>query len=157
MAADECSAPVGRAGLAGLNIDPVALWVLAQMASAVEDERTTVQQQPSGACTKEVAAFDEFAALLAGDAADFDHVVFGTAPSGDTPRPLSLPAAWSGFLEANEAGASCLGPQSGLKMQGRRLRAAMEVLGDGETTAIILVARLERASLFEAACSAGEL
>ena len=74
----------------------------------------SIEEQLSGACTMEIAAFDEFSKLL-GDAtatAEFDHVIFDTAPTGHTLRLLELPAAWTG-LESNAGGTSCLGPLAG--------------------------------------------
>ena len=154
----------GAPGLWVLNIDPdnaaeaYRQRVVAQMdAAASETERATVREQLSGACTTEIASFDEFASLLSQDAAPFDHIVFDTAPTGHTLRLLSLPKAWSGFLAGNDRGASCLGPHSGLKMQEERFKAALQALSDPALTTVVLVTRADKGAIAEAARTSQEL
>lgn len=154
----------GVPGLMVLNIDPEAASqnyrarVIEQMGTqATAEEVDLVREQLSGACTTEIATFDEFSQLLSEGGRGFDHVVFDTAPTGHTLRLLSLPKAWSGFLKGNDRGASCLGPHSGLKMQEQLFNRALASLNDASLTTIVLVARPEAGALNEAARSSDEL
>jgi len=152
--------------LAALNIDPAA-------AAAAYREKLvgpcrgklpealvrSMEEQLSGACTVEIAAFDEFSKLLGepGATAGYDHVIFDTAPTGHTLRLLSLPGAWTGFLSGSTTGNSCLGPLAGLEKQRGIYEQAVASLADGERTTLILVSRAQRAALAEAERTSHEL
>jgi arsenite/tail-anchored protein-transporting ATPase len=156
----------GVPGLAALNVDPEAA-ADAYRERVVGPYRAVLppatvarmEEQLSGACTIEIAAFDEFTTLLADAQTNsaFDHVVFDTAPTGHTLRLLNLPAAWTGFIDTNTTGTSCLGPLAGVQGKLDTYRQSLSALVNPEITTIVLVARPETTALEEAARTSAEL
>ncbi|WP_017378924.1 arsenical pump-driving ATPase [Paenisporosarcina sp. TG-14] len=127
-----------------------------KLPDAVVDQ---MEEQLSGACTVEIAAFDEFTNLLTNSEliSSFDHVIFDTAPTGHTLRLLQLPNAWNGFLEESTHGASCLGPLSGLSAKKELYANTVKVLSDPSQTKLVLVTRPDSSTFFEAQRASTEL
>lgn len=152
--------------LFGMNIDPeaAAAEYRERMVGPYRDTLpeaaiASMEEQFSGSCTLEIAAFDEFSRLLGEQQAtdQFDHVVFDTAPTGHTLRLLTLPSAWSGYIEENTTGTSCLGPLAGLQAQQQVYKQTVEALSDPKLTTLVLVTRPEPAAFREAARTSVEL
>ena len=163
---NEPKSVTGADGLSAMNINPASAAVAYRervigplRGLLPQDALKSLEEQLSGACTMEIAAFDEFSRLI-GDpaaAAGFDHVIFDTAPTGHTLRLMGLAKAWDKFLAQNTSGYSCLGPLAGLQRQRGVYEATVGALGDAALTTLVLVARPQTSALREAERTSVEL
>ena len=153
-------------GLEALEIDPQAAAqsyrdrIVGPVRSLLPDTVIQeIEEQLSGACTIEIAAFDEFTKLLIdpGLTKTYEHIIFDTAPTGHTIRLLQLPGTWSGFLQRGKGDASCLGPLSGLEKQRIQYEEAVLALADPARSRLVLVARAQQTTLREVARTQREL
>ncbi len=118
-----------------------------------------MEEQLSGSCTVEIAAFDQFSNFITDKSTEnkYDYIIFDTAPTGHTLRMLQLPSAWSNFISESTHGASCLGQLAGLQDKKDMYKNAVENLADKDKTTLILVSRPEETPLIEAERSSNEL
>lgn len=164
---DSSGVPIAEVpGLVVANLDPIQ--AAAQYRESVvapyrgklpESVIINMEEQLSGSCTVEIAAFNEFTNFITDEAAarEYDHIIFDTAPTGHTLRMLQLPSAWSNFISESTHGASCLGQLSGLEDKKEMYKQAVATLADGELTTLVLVSRPESAPLKEAERASKEL
>lgn len=153
-------------GLMVANLDPIQAAadykesVIAPYRGKLPDTViANMEEQLSGSCTVEIAAFNEFSNFITNDQVkdEYDHIIFDTAPTGHTLRMLQLPSAWSDFISESTHGASCLGQLSGLEDKKDIYKKAVDTLANGELTTLILVSRPENAPLKETERASKEL
>lgn len=153
-------------GLVVVNLDPIEAAaeyresVIAPYRGLLpESAIINMEEQMSGSCTVEIAAFNEFSKFITDKELqeEYDHIIFDTAPTGHTLRMLQLPSAWSNFISDNTHGASCLGQLSGLEDKKEIYKNAVTTLSDPSNTTLLLVSRPEDTPLKEAARASGEL
>ncbi len=121
-----------------------------------------MEEQMSGPCTAEVAAFDRFTDFLeapADNAAAFDVVIFDTAPTGHTIRLLELPAEWSQSIDAASSGSgqTCIGPSAAIQDAKHKYERALAAMRESAQTTFIFVLHPEAISIRETQRAISEL
>lgn len=156
----------GVPGLVVANLDPEQAAkeyresVIAPYRGKLPDSViANMEEQLSGSCTVEIAAFDQFSHFITDNATEkeFDYIIFDTAPTGHTLRMLQLPSAWTNFIAESTHGASCLGQLAGLQDKKDMYKNAVLNLANKDKTTLILVSRPEETPLLEADRSSREL
>lgn len=122
-----------------------------------KDILASLEEQLSGPCTVEVAAFDRFIDFM--DADEYEVVVFDTAPTGHTLRLLALSVDWSKYIEvaAQGSGQTCLGPVQAIQGAKDKYDQATALLKDPAETQFVFVMRPDALSVYETLRAAGEL
>lgn len=121
-----------------------------------------MEEQMSGPCTAEVAAFDRFTDFLEAPTVDetvFDVIIFDTAPTGHTIRLLELPAEWSQSIDAASAGSgqTCLGPAAAIQEAKHKYERALAAMRDAKQTVFVFVLHPEAISIKESQRAINEL
>lgn len=151
----------GQPNLSAMEIDPDQATqeyidrAMAPIRAAFPPQIVQVmEEQMSGPCTAEVAAFDRFTDFLETPTsadASFDVVIFDTAPTGHTIRLLELPAEWSQSIAAASAGngQTCLGPAAAIQEARQKYERALAVMRAAEQTSFVFVLHPEAISIKE--------
>ena len=121
-----------------------------------------IEEQMSGPCTAEVAAFDRFTDFLdipSHNGHAFDVVIFDTAPTGHTIRLLELPAEWSQSIDAASEGSgqTCIGPAAAIQDAKRKYERALATMRDSEQTTFTFVLQPEAIAIKETLRATAEL
>ncbi|MGZ8571206.1 MAG: TRC40/GET3/ArsA family transport-energizing ATPase [Actinomycetota bacterium] len=156
-------------GLSAMEIDPDRATeeyidhAMAPIRAAFPEQMVQVmEEQMSGPCTAEVAAFDRFTDFLqlpSGNGEVFDQVIFDTAPTGHTIRLLELPAEWTQSIDSASEGSgqTCIGPAAAIQDAKAKYERALHTLRDPDLTSFVFVLHPEAIAIRETRRAIDEL
>jgi arsenite/tail-anchored protein-transporting ATPase len=121
-----------------------------------------MEEQMSGPCTAEVAAFDRFTDFFdvpTAGSEPFEVVIFDTAPTGHTLRLLELPFEWAHTIDVAGAGSgqTCIGPTAAIQDAKVKYERAIAIMRDPNQTTFVFVLHPEAIALNETHRAINEL